>query len=235
MADRVTIDARYRGPAESGNGGYSCGVLARALDPLRAEVTLRLPPPLDRPLDVETAGGVAVMRDGDAVVAEAIGIDDFVLDVPAPVGLDQAAAARDSSPMQHDHPYPECFVCGPARGARDGLRVTCGPIGESVVASPWRVDESILDDSGEVPPEIVWSVLDCPGGIAGMLMPDLGVSVLGRLAVRIHRPVEPGSTCVAMGWPIDREGRKFLAGSAVFSAEGDLLADARATWIELKS
>jgi hypothetical protein len=86
-----------------------------------------------------------------------------------------------------------------------------------------------------VPTELVWSVLDCPSGIAGMLMPDFGRSVLGRLAARLHRPVEPGATCVAVGWPIERDGRKLRSGSAIFSEHGELLADGLATWIELKA
>jgi hypothetical protein len=68
-----------------------------------------------------------------------------------------------------------------------------------------------------------------------MLRPELGVCVLGRLAAGTHAGIPEGSTCVAVGWPIDREGRKFHAGSAVFSEDGELLAEGRATWIELKS
>jgi hypothetical protein len=228
MAAEVVIARRFRGPPDSANGGYACGMLGAFLEPRRAEVTLRLPPPLERPLAVEVDDGEARMRNGDEVVAEARAIEDYELEVPAPVGVEEATAARDASPFQHEHPYPGCFVCGPDRAPGDGLRVTCGPVGgDGLVAAPWEAP-------AEVPAELVWSVLDCPSGIAGMLLPDLGQSVLGRLAARLHRPVEPGSTCVAVGWPIDREGRKFHSGSAIFSAEGELLADARATWIELR-
>jgi hypothetical protein len=235
MADRVTIDSRFRGPAESGNGGYSCGILADFVESDSKEVTLRLPPPLDRALEVEADdGATALLRDGDALVAEARAIDALELEVPNPIGVDEAAAAREASPMQHEHPYPECFVCGPGRQAGDGLGVTCGPVADSVVASPWSVHDSVADEAGEVPPEIVWAVLDCPGGISGMLLPDLGQSVLGRLAARIYGRIETGMTYVAIGWPIGREGRKLEAGSAIFSAEGEVLAVGRATWIELK-
>lgn len=103
------------------------------------------------------------------------------------------------------------------------------------MAAPWRVDRSLPLEDGAVAPELVWSALDCPGGIAAMLVPDVGVAVLGRLAARTDGQIEPGSTCVAMGWPIDRDGRKLRAGSAIFSADGDLLAQALATWIELKT
>lgn len=235
MHDSVVIGERFRGPADSGNGGYSCGALAHFVEPRSAEVTLRLPPPLGRPLEVETLdGGMAVMRDGDTVVAEAHAIDDFDLEIPDPVGVEEAAAARDASPMQRQHPFPACFVCGPERQPGDGLGITCGPIDDELVASPWQVDGSVADGDGRVPPEIVWSVLDCPGGISAMLVPDVGMCVLGRLAARIHGRIEAGMTCVATGWPIDRDGRKLLAGSAIFSEDGELLAHARATWIELK-
>ena len=85
MAAAITIDPRFRGPEESGNGGYSCGIVARFLEPAMAEVTLRLPPPLDRPLAVEAEDGSAVMRDGDAIVAEAEAVGAFELELPQPV------------------------------------------------------------------------------------------------------------------------------------------------------
>lgn len=235
MAEQVVIESRFRGPAESGNGGYSCGVLARFIDPRAAEVTLRLPPPLDHPLEVERVdGGTALLHDGDSLVAEAQAIDGFELEVPDPIGLEQADAARHDSPLHQHHPFPGCFVCGPERAVGDGLGVVCGPIGSELVASPWEVDDSVPTEDGEVAAEIVWAVLDCPGGLSGMLVPEVGTCMLGRLAARIHEPIEPGRTYVAIGWPIGHEGRKVYAGSAIFSAEGELLADGRATWIELK-
>ena len=43
----MTIDRRYRGPLHSANGGYAAGLLGSRLGGA-AEVTLRLPPPLER-------------------------------------------------------------------------------------------------------------------------------------------------------------------------------------------
>lgn len=235
MPDRVVIERRFRGPEQSGNGGYSCGMLARHLDPRSAEVTLRLPPPLDRSLDVGAdEDGAALMHDGDALVAEAHSIDDFELEIPNPIGVDEAERARHDSPLHQRHPFPGCFVCGPERRRGDGLCIVCGPIGTELVAAPWEVDRSVPVENGAVAAEIVWAALDCPGGLSGMLVPEVGTCVLGRLAARLHQPIEPGETYVAMGWPIDHEGRKVHAGSAIFSADGELLAEARATWIELK-
>jgi hypothetical protein len=235
VAAEIVIERRFRGPEESGNGGYSCGVLANFVAPRAAEVTLRLPPPLERSLAVEVGDSEAVMRDGNAIVAEAKAIGDLELEVPAPLDVEEATAARDASPLWHAHPFPSCFVCGPERMAGDGLGVTCGPAsGNRVVAAPWKVEDSLPGNDHAVAGEIVWAALDCPGGLAGLLVPGLGVTVLGRLAVSIDAEVERGTTCVAMGWPIERDGRKLHAGSALFDESGSLLAHARATWIELK-
>jgi hypothetical protein len=232
----VSIPSRFRGPPESGNGGYSAGLLARFVDPRAAEVTLRLPPPLDRPLRVEVSGdGTATLRDGESLVAEGRPIEGLELELPAPVSLERAAAARRASPLHQEHPFPGCFVCGPRRAAGDGMRITPGRVGEGLVGSPWEVGDSLPTEDGELAPEIVWAALDCPGGISAILDPAFGGTwVLGRLAVEISAPVRPGDTCLALGWGLGREGRKYEAGSAIYAEDGRPLARARATWIELR-
>ena len=55
MTPSIVIQRGFRGPARSGNGGDTCGLVAGLLDADTAEVTLRLPPPLDTPLRVARA------------------------------------------------------------------------------------------------------------------------------------------------------------------------------------
>jgi hypothetical protein len=50
----ITIDRRFCGPPNSGNGGYVCRLLAAHIDG-GAKITLRVPPPLEQRLDI-TAG-----------------------------------------------------------------------------------------------------------------------------------------------------------------------------------
>ena len=61
----MTIPRRFRGPPNSGNGGYVCGMLARNIAGA-AEVTLRAPPPLETALDASSvtvdAAGAALSR-----------------------------------------------------------------------------------------------------------------------------------------------------------------------------
>ena len=53
--------------------------------------------------------------------------------------------------------------------------------------------------------------------------------LLGRLHGRLDRVPEPGERCLVVGWPLEWDGRKGYAGTALWSADrGDLLACARA-------
>ena len=220
----LVIDTRFRGPASSGNGGYSCGVMAAAAG--AGEVTLRLPPPLERPLSVE--GGD--VRDGDALVAEARPAD-VDLAPPRAVTVEEARAAEARYSGDQEHPFPECFVCGPARDPADALVLRPGRVdGEELVATVWKPHES-LAENGTVRPEFVWAALDCPGAFAVELI-GRGTRVLGRLAVHIHDLPRAGDEYVVVGWPLGGEGRRQDAGTALLAAGGRVLAVGRATWIE---
>jgi hypothetical protein len=217
----MIIPARYNGPPSSANGGYACGLLAELLGG-EAEVTLRAPPPLERELEAVCAGERVELRDGGALIAEARPTT-LDVDVPAPVSLDEAAEASTRYAGFVRHAYPTCFTCGPARG--DGLGVYAGPVAgrEGLVASPWTPSPGLR-------PEIVWAALDCPSGWAVDDFQREGV-LLGRMSARTERLPTAGDPHVVVGWRVGEEGRKRFAGSALFTAGGELLARARSTWI----
>ena len=56
MSESLTIPSRFNGPPGSANGGYTCGVVAALIGTEEASVSLRLPPPVDRPLSVVRDG-----------------------------------------------------------------------------------------------------------------------------------------------------------------------------------
>jgi hypothetical protein len=243
MADTITVANRFCGPPDSGNGGYVCGLLGRYVVG-DAEVTLRHPPPLERPLTIEpTDDGGAVARDGDDVVAEAVPTTlDIVL--PAPVTVDDAQRAAAVSPFlrsPEEHPFPTCFVCGPNRAAGDGLRLFATPVPgrDDLVGAAWTPDASLPRTAGDdtrVADEIVWSALDCPSSFSMYLEPRLeGPYVLGRLAAHLERSVSIGGRYVVVGWRVGVDRRKLFAGSALFDGEGVPVAFARATWVRLKA
>jgi hypothetical protein len=239
--DSVVIDSRFNGPPNSGNGGYTCGLLARDIDG-PAEVTLRMPPPLGVSLAVERDGERRLLVGGDGLVAEAIAVGpDRFVDPRRPVPPEEALEAVSGSFfLQEDlHPFPTCFVCGPKRDEGDGLRIFPAPVGDKEFAAVWTPPESAAGGDGTVPSEIVWSALDCPTSAPGMNAPgpdgEVLPIVLARLAVDVRAPVRAGADHVVTSWEISRDGRKREAGAALFDADSELLAVARALWIELKS
>ena len=212
---RLVIDSRFRGPRASGNGGYTCGLIA-AFVGNPADVTLRRPPPLERPLRFDGER----LWDGEALVAEAHPAE-VALDVPAPVPFEEAE--RAASPDLDSH-FPECFVCGYERV--DGLRIFAGPVaGRDVVAATW------VPAADLTAPEFVWAALDCPGAYATGV-PGRGTVVLGRLAARVERVPRAGERCVVIGWSLGDDGRKHRAGTALFGEDDDVLGVGRALWIE---
>jgi hypothetical protein len=215
----LVIDRKFRGPAGSANGGYTCGLLASFMHG-PTEVTLRLPPPLERPLEVVTDGPIE-LRDGEELVAQAAPAD-LELEVPDPISFEEAAAAALPD-GDRESVFPECFVCGWKR--EDGMRIYAGPVsGAELVAATWVPGDQVISR------EFVWAALDCPGAYA-VEFGQRGNPVLGRLTARVEHLPHPGERCVVMGWPLGEDGRKLYAGTALFGEDGRILGSARATWI----
>jgi hypothetical protein len=242
MTGSLVIAPRYCGPPGSGNGGYVCGRTAGYLDG-PAEVTLRQPPPLERPLAIERDDQRSVrVLDGDALIAEAtILAGGLHLQLPDPVSVEQAQAAGARSPLRlrpELHPFPTCFVCGPDRRPGDGLQICVGPVpGTEIWADVWFPGEELAAGSGQLRPEFIWAALDCPGGMAALLgtVPEDAIYLLGRLAAAQAGQMTIGAPHVVMGWRVAAAGRKVMAGSALFTARGQAVAFALATWIRLES
>jgi hypothetical protein len=237
----MTIARRFRGPPNSGNGGYVCGMLARHIDGA-AEVTLRAPPPLETALAVTAKdNGTWELLDGATAVAvgRPVSLDLARLER---VSADEAAAAEQNPVVKpHEHLLPMCFVCGPERGPGDGLRIGAGPLRQQpagrspVMAATWTPSPNLGSD-GVVAPEFLWAALDCPTGYAVSYDANTGgfdrsPILLGRMAARIEARPRPGERCVITAWEAGREGRKRMGEAAVFGETGTLLAVGRATWI----
>ena len=191
-------------------------------------VRLHLPPPLDRPLVLEPgAPGAAdartTLRDGDDVVASAVAAPSPAGGVPAPVTLEVAHDAESRGITAEEHPFPTCYGCGPLHP--DGLRIRSGPVTgrPGLYAATWTPRETS-------PPE-VWAALDCPGGKAAGFPTTL--MVLGTMTARVLTPPAVGVEHVVLSWSRGDEGRKRHASSALFTADGRLLAHAEQTWIAI--
>jgi hypothetical protein len=230
--ERFELAERFRGPPRSGNGGYTCGRIAKHLAGT-VVVRLKAPPPLNVELRLESTDDEARLFHDTTLVGEA---RRSSLDLQAPPcpSYEQAELAARSFLGFRVHAFPSCFVCGPEREPGDGLRIFPGSLeGSSTIAAPWVPDGSLADEAGSVRPEFVWAALDCTGGFAVMPAPEGAAVVLGELGVSIVGELVPGDRCVMLGWPLGREGRKRLAGSALYAGDQRLVALARAVWIEV--
>lgn len=218
----MRLPARFAGPPGSANGGVTCGRLAAYVGASVVEVTLRHPPPLDVDLRVDASQGSARLYCGQLLVAEAV--PSQVDLVPAePTSVEEAAAAASTFPGWTAHPFPGCFVCGTDPLPPDALGLRPGPVGGGRFATVWTP----ADDD----PVMVWAALDCPGGWSADL-PGRPM-VLGRMALELRRAPAPGKPHVVLGWTTGREGRKSFTGTALYDADGALLALARSTWLTL--
>lgn len=234
MPIETTISSRFNGPPESGNGGYSCGVLGAHLEG-PARVRLHVPPPLDIALRISRLpDGSVEMHEGDTLVASGSSATlDLV--VPSPPSEDEARNAMADFPCYEGHLFPTCFVCGPEREHHDGLELFAGPVAgkTSLWACLWQPAADLLDDEGNIRPEILWSALDCPGYFAAM-DGTLRPAVLGELTGELCAPVSGTSPLVVYAWRRGEDGRKFYSGTAI-ARDGEVMARAKSTWIELKT
>ncbi len=230
--ETFTISRRFCGPPESGHGGYVCGRVAGHLLGAAA-VRLKSPPPLETELRVEESEGVIQLSLGTTVIAEGRPAE-LDLTPPLPPSFSEAEEASKSYLGFTRHPFPRCFACGPQRTVGDGLRIFPGLIeSRSIVAGPWIPDVSLADDSDGVRGEFLWAALDCTSGLAVLPVPEGKAIVLGELCARIDGRVAAGDKCLAVGWPLEIDGRKRLSGSAIFSESGLPVAIGRAVWIEV--
>jgi hypothetical protein len=232
--DRVVIERRFRGPPDSAQGGYACGLVAGWVDGACASVSLRLPPPLERPLELRRGdGGAASLLDAGRLVAEGAPAD-LRLEVPEPVPLGEAERASAECPWVERHPFPGCFGCGPERSQREAVAIVTGPLaGTDLFAAPWTPLAEFADGEGVVDPLFVWAALDCPTSAPAFL--DEGrPSVLGRLTARLLAPVRAGRPHTVVAWLLGHEGRKHRGAAAIHSPDGELCAYAEGLWIELR-
>lgn len=227
----LTVPRRFCGPPDSGNGGYTCGLLAQELGGV-VECTLRAPVPMETPLELERTEAGGALRYNGKTIVEASRANIAVTPRP-PVSLQVATDAMASSPaLGHQHPFPTCFVCGPKRTPGDGLRIFSAPANDGMFAAAWLPDSEFGDKDGLLRPEFLWSAMDCPTGFASGF-PSVGKLVTGRLAVEQLKDIRTEESCVLMAWPLGVEGRKHFSAACLY--QNDVLcAVAKATWIKIE-
>ena len=246
MQESIIIPARFRGPPESGNGGYVAGVIAECFKETQAphsavEVTLRAPTPLDRSMTaIRPDDDTLQLILGETLIAEARRTE-LILEVPAPPSFADALSAQPESPafFENINPlvpegtgfHPICFCCGADVERDAGLHVYAAPVeGFDGVAAAWRPSAVFADADGLLPERILWAALDCPGQFA-YLAAGIRTGMLGRMTGRMLKPVPVAQELRVIGWCLEVERSKHFAGTALFDESGDLCGYSRQVWI----
>jgi len=239
---RITILERFRGPPTSGHGGYVSGRFAAFADLTTddsAEVTLRSPIPLDQSMSVlfdDDNPRNYQIQNSDTLIAEVRAVQ-LSLEVPDPPDWAQtrAAESRSAALMPNINPllpgqqgfHPICFCCGPEHP--EGLHIFVAPVDRQVSAI-WETKTEWGDDAGKLPQALLWTALDCPGQYA-FLAEGIRTGLLGRMTAKVLTTPRAGSSLQVTAWTIAIEGKKHLAGSALFDDQQTLLAYATTLWI----
>lgn len=246
----LTLTEQFVGPPELGNGGFVVGHLAAAVastlpsgDVVGAgpvEVTLRAPLPIGAPFQFEFGNdGQVALKSGEDVLATAKPTS-LEMQVPQPPSTNAARALRASSlslkPGFHQQlgerlgVHPVCFCCGAEREEGDGLRVFPSVVeARDDVTALWTPHENFADACGLIGPEMIGAAIDCPGAFA-FLENDERAGLLGRMVVEFLKPLKAGEETRIVGWRIGNDGRKMMAGTAIFDSAGELVAKAKQTW-----
>lgn len=231
---KIVIGRQFCGPPNSGNGGYVCGLLAKGLDGTVTSV-LRAPIPLDQELGVEVGATANAMFNAEGtLIAEGRAAEAELPEAPPAPSLEEARAAGARYLGHEARFHPVCFTCGTERTDGDGLRVFPGQVEGAeagVVACTWTPHESFADADGRLATENLWAALDCPGYFAWVVREGRHGALLGTMTGEVRQRPKAGEECIVAAWPIAREGRKELAGVALYSASGELLARAHQVWI----
>lgn len=229
MERTVRVDKRFSGPPEYANGGYICGLLARHIDG-PARVRLHKPIPLETELRLTHGGGQPVtLHHGDELLVSAESAP-APPSPPPPPSLAEAVEAMTRFKGESGEPFGGCFVCGIDRRVGDALRLFAGSAGD-VVAATFVPPDDLWTHDGTLSLETLFAALDCPGMYA--LQGDDGLTpmLLGELTGSVARVPRRAERLIAYAWRAgERVGRRERCGTALATAEGEILASAASTW-----
>jgi hypothetical protein len=180
------------------------------------------------------------LDDRETRIAELTRATGFELDVPSAPSWDQAVACSRHGGSGGESEFHQCFVCGAGRAPGDGLRVLAQRVSAhddqpAMSLAAWQPHSSFAGSDGFVPPEFLWSALDCPGATAVLGEDDQRIVLTGRIAGFVERLPKAGQRCIVMGWSLGGAGRKLYSGTAVIDSDGQVLARARTTWIVVRN
>ncbi|MFB7874957.1 PaaI family thioesterase [Nocardia sp. NPDC056064] len=234
QTEAVTFPDHVHGYPQVAFGGYVAGLLARRSGAETVRVDFRRAVPVDTPLALTAGdpGHTALVDTEGTLLAQATPATLDLTPPPVP-SWSVAGAATEAALTSPKRPVTDCFGCGVECAPGNGLRLFPWAVPDSqLMAAAWTPDPRLADETGHLPPEIIWSALDCPGGIAAWVHQGMAKgAVTAALTATQLRPAPVGADYIAHAWPIHHEGRKHTVGVALSTRDGDLCAVAEALWV----
>ncbi|MFE3797500.1 hypothetical protein KHQ06_21245 [Nocardia tengchongensis] len=234
QAEALTIPAHIHGYPEIVFGGYLAGLLAAEAGGDTVRVDFRRAVMVGTPIRLSSpAGGRAAFTATDDTLLVEATPSVLTLD-PRPTPSWTAAKSAVELALSGDRTVTDCYGCGLGCAPGRGLRLFPSELpGTRMMAAAWTPDAGLADETGELPPEIVWSALDCPGGRAAFVFSEMGSGAFtAALTATQLRPMYAGADYISHAWVIARDGRKHTVGVALSTADGELCALSEALWIE---
>ncbi|WP_040808166.1 hypothetical protein [Nocardia concava] len=238
QAEALTLPEHIHGYPDIVFGGYIAGLLAPHADAETVRVDFRSPVMVGTPFQLSRpeSGRAAFTSLDDTVLVEASTATLTIDPIPTP-SWSEAKEAVETRLSYPGRTITDCYGCGEACEPGRGLRLFPWRIpGREVMAAAWTPDTALADENGELPPEIVWAALDCPGGLAGFIFSGMGRGTFtAALTATQTAPILAGADYISHAWVLHRDGRKHTVGVALSTPDGDLCALAEALWIEPKT
>ncbi|MFP5487141.1 MAG: hypothetical protein ACLGHQ_02395 [Acidimicrobiia bacterium] len=234
----IRIGARFQGPTDSGQGGWTAQRFLQAMGvdrPMTVAIRAAIPLEVDLSIVRHDDRSELVGPDGTTIMAATAWEPAFA--DTEPITIDEGRAARHRFLATVDeHPVPSCFSCG---RLPDSMGVHAGPLddGTDRFATDWTVPDWAVHDDGRVDPGVVWAAIDCCAAWWVGWSRERRVALTVQYAVEEIHPLEPGATYALVGWAGDRDpewdGRKRHAASAAFDTDGRCVARSVSLWVSV--
>ncbi|MFI6865342.1 PaaI family thioesterase [Nocardia sp. NPDC050406] len=234
LGETITIPENVHGYPEVAFGGWVAGLLAGRSGAQTVRVDFRRAVPVGSPVVLPPADGERVtLTDTDGTLLVEAAPSSLTVAAPPAPSWSEAKRATETALSSPKRPVTDCYGCGVDVAPGRGLRLFPWALPDrQIMAAAWTPDQGLADEFGELPPEVVWSTLDCPGGIAAWVFSKLGQGAFtAALTATQFQPVLAGAEYIAYAWPLHGEGRKRTVGVALSTPDGDLCALAEALWI----
>jgi hypothetical protein len=221
------------------HGGFVAGWLAGRTGADHVRVDFRRAVPVGTPVKAAATAESGLELTGEQGTLAVARSSKPELELPEVPSWAEATACTERrwADERAGNKGPDCYVCGVDRPAGRGMRIALGLMADRpLVAATWVPGRDLAGSDGQLPRELAFAAVDCPGGWAcrAFAGAPLVETVTASLTGAVLKPIFADERYVVLGWSISVRGRKYLTGSAVATPDGEVCALAEALWLDIR-